>query len=185
MGFQVHNYDGMFGTSTERALRRFQINMGLPSDGIVGSQTFMALKNLKFTWSDKMPLDPKDDEGNVIWRASEVLEENSICLFGTDEFTRDVAVRMSNLARATNPFSKILSSTAYSIAPDKNTMLLQLVLPDQNDVAGDSIPRVLYSEGEEVSADETQAFVKRLTTGLSAAKSLSPARLTIELPGKS
>lgn len=49
LGFQIRNYDGVFGTSTERALRRFQVNMGLPSDGIVGSQTFMALKNLKFT----------------------------------------------------------------------------------------------------------------------------------------
>lgn len=184
LGFQVHNYDGMFGTSTERALRRFQINMGLPSDGIVGSQTFMALKNLQFTWSDKMPLDQGEDEGNVIWRASEVLEENSICLFGTDDFTRDVAKRMSNLARATNPFSKILCSTAYSIAPDNNTMLLQIALPDEDEVGGNNVPRVLYSEGEDAEGDETQAFIKRLTSGLSAAKRLKPVRLTIELPGK-
>ena len=49
LGFEIHEYDGNFGASTERALRRFQVNMGLPSDGIVGSQTFIALKNLKFT----------------------------------------------------------------------------------------------------------------------------------------
>lgn len=56
LGFDVGSYDGIFGTSTERGLRRFQINMGLPSDGIAGSQTFMAFKNLQFTWSGKTPL---------------------------------------------------------------------------------------------------------------------------------
>lgn len=67
LGFQVRNYDGIFGTSTERALRRFQINMGLPTDGIAGSQTFMALRNLQFTWSDKSPLDKqKESEGNIV-----------------------------------------------------------------------------------------------------------------------
>lgn len=185
LGFQVNNYDGIFGTSTERALRRFQINMGLPSDGIAGSQTFMAIRNLQFTWSDKEPLDnDKENEGNAVWRASELLEENSICLFGTDDFTRDVAIRMSNLARATNPFSKILSSNAYSIAPDNNTMLLHLVLPEESDIKGQNIPRVLYAENEEQEHSLSEDFIKRLTSALGAAKKLKPARLSIELPGK-
>ena len=111
------------------------------------------------------------------------MENNSICLFGTDDFTRDVAVRMSNLARATNPFSKILSSNAYSVAPDKNTMLLHLVLPDESDVRGEAIPRVLYTESEE-EENLSDAFIIRLTSALSAAKKLQPARLSIELPGK-
>ena len=34
---------------------------------------------------------------------------NALCLFGTQEFTRSVASRMSNLALATNPASKIVS----------------------------------------------------------------------------
>ena len=185
LGFQVRNYDGIFGTSTERALRRFQINMGLPTDGIAGSQTFMALRNLHFTWSDKSPLEKdKEVEVNAVWRASEVLEQNSICLFGTDDFTRDVAIRMSNLARATNPFSKILSSNAYSIAPDKSTMLLHIVLPEEKDIKGQSIPRVLYAENEEQEENVSEAFIKRLTSAITAAKKLSPARLSIELPGK-
>lgn len=111
------------------------------------------------------------------------MESNSICLFGTDDFTRDVALRMSNLARATNPFSKILSSNAYSVAPDKDTMLLHLVLPEENDVIGESIPRVLYAENEE-EENLSVAFIKRLSSALSAARKLQPARLTIELPGK-
>ena len=56
LGFSIVNYDGIFGTSTEQALRRFQINMGLPSDGIAGSATFEAIKKLEFTWGDKEPV---------------------------------------------------------------------------------------------------------------------------------
>lgn len=151
-----------------------------------------------------MPLlDDKQREGNVFWRASEVLEKHSICLFGTDDFTRDVAVRMSNLARATNPFSKILSSNAFSVAPDKNTMLLHIILPEESDVEGIEVPRVMYTDYENANVDNdmdseektsgvsvvddfdvSEAFVKRLISGLSASKKLSPARMTIELPGK-
>ena len=91
---------------------------------------------------------------------------------------------MSNLARATNPFSKILSSNAYSIAPDKDTMLLHLVLPEEKDIKGEAIPRVLYAENEEQEENLSEAFIKRLSSALSAAKRLKPARLSIELPGK-
>lgn len=48
LGFSIKTYDGIFGTSTEQALRRFQINMGLPSDGIAGSATYEVIKKLKF-----------------------------------------------------------------------------------------------------------------------------------------
>lgn len=113
---------------------------------------------------------------------------------------------MSNLARATNPFSKILCSSAYSIAPDKETMLLHIVLPEEDNVAEDISPRVQYLErdnnsneqsDEDVLAktssassmgpedvDAAESFIKRLTTAISAAKKLKPARLSIELPGK-
>ena len=91
---------------------------------------------------------------------------------------------MSNLARATNPFSKILSSNAYSIAPDKNTMLLHIVLPEEKDIKGQSIPRVLYAENEEQEENVSDAFIKRLASAITAAKKLNPARLSIELPGK-
>ena len=207
LGFPVKDYDGIFGTSTERALRRFQINMGLPRDGIAGSQTFMTLQNLKFTWSDKSPLeDEKTIEHKNVWRASEVLENNSICLFGTDGFTRDVAKRMSNLSRATNPFSKILCSTAFSIAPDKDTLLLHIALPEENDIADQNCPRVLYSDDDlvdDVVLDDEdnssnsspkinlltdlqgqQGFVKRLVNAINVSKQSKPSRITIQIPGK-
>lgn len=93
---------------------------------------------------------------------------------------------MSNLARATNPFSKVLSSNALSVAPDKNTMLLHIVLPDQSEISKTNIPRVLYREDQdsEIGKNQTEGFIRRLANAISASKKLTPPRMTIELPGK-
>lgn len=112
------------------------------------------------------------------------MEDNSICIFGTDAFTRDVAQRMSNLARATNPFSKILNSNAYSVALDKNTMLLHICLPSEKNINQNDVPRVNYCECEDEQEDVSEAFITRLINGIEVAKKSKPARISIELPGK-
>ena len=61
-------------------------------------------------------------------RAADVLERNAVCLFGTDEFSRAVASRMSNVAQATNPASKIISADALSVPPDASMMLVHVLL---------------------------------------------------------
>ena len=45
--------DAIFGAHTEEALRRFQLNLGLPSDGIAGAYTYAALRNLAHSWVGK------------------------------------------------------------------------------------------------------------------------------------
>ena len=50
LGFSCGIADGIFGVHTEDALRRFQLNMGLPTDGIAGAFTFRALLHLQHSW---------------------------------------------------------------------------------------------------------------------------------------
>ena len=47
LGFDVGREDGIFGERTDRAVRQFQRNVGLPSDGIVGTTTIDALARLR------------------------------------------------------------------------------------------------------------------------------------------
>ncbi|HEX6208782.1 MAG TPA: N-acetylmuramoyl-L-alanine amidase, partial [Actinomycetota bacterium] len=47
LGFDPGREDGIFGRQTEVAMRDFQRNVGLPSDGIVGSTSLQALERLR------------------------------------------------------------------------------------------------------------------------------------------
>ena len=47
IGFRTEPVDGIFGPSTERAVREFQENVGLATDGIVGPASLAALHNLR------------------------------------------------------------------------------------------------------------------------------------------
>jgi N-acetylmuramoyl-L-alanine amidase len=47
IGFDAGREDGIFGERTDRALREFQRNVGLPPDGILGATTVQALGRLR------------------------------------------------------------------------------------------------------------------------------------------
>lgn len=166
LGFSCGGIDGIFGAHTEDALRRFQLNMGLPSDGIVGAFTYQALKNLQHSWKGKDSFSPVAHLGFA--RAADVLENNFLCLFGTTEFTRLVASRVSNLALATNSSSKVASAESLLVEPDASTLFVQIIMP--GDAAPSNIPVVDFSP------DESLAF--RLEQAMSAC----PNRIAVRLP---
>ena len=171
LGFACGETDGIFGAFTELALRKFQLNLGLPSDGIAGAYTYAALRNLHHSWEGKEAVHGSSHLGFA--RAADVLERNALCLFGTKEFTRSVASRMSNLALATSPASKIVSADSLLVAPDSSMLLVHIVLPDEN--TAPSVPRVSY-EGEETLA-------LRLETAIGVAEESAPSRIAVELTG--
>ena len=142
LGFACGGADGIFGAYTEDALRTFQTNMGLPTDGIAGAYTYAAIRNLHHSWEGKEAMREGAHLGFA--RAAEVLEGNALCLFGTEQFTRSVASRMSNLALATSPTSKILSADSLLVAPDEDMLLVHIVLPGEATNVGG--PRVAYTD---------------------------------------
>lgn len=171
LGFLVGGEDGVFGAHTEDALRTFQMNLGLPSDGIAGAYTFTELRNLEHSWVGKGSLTQGRHLGFA--RAADVLEEHAICLFGTTPFTRSVASRMSNLAVATNPASKIVSADALSVEPDEAMVLVQIAMQAE----GDGIPTVTYIDDDSLSV--------RLSGALRSAQNSHPIRVRIIVPGES
>ncbi len=52
LGFNAGREDGIFGRDTDRALRVFQHNMGLPVDGIAGASTLTCLQRLRHALKD-------------------------------------------------------------------------------------------------------------------------------------
>lgn len=176
LGFACGPEDAIFGAYTELALRKFQMNMGLPTDGIAGAYTYAALRNLHHSWEGKEASRALVHLGFA--RAADVLENNALCLFGTDEFTRSVASRMSNLALATSPVSRIVSAESLSVEPDADMMLVRVVVGDDASAsAGESVPHVAYSD------DETLAL--RLSAAIGAAREAGVPRIAVLLPGTS
>ena len=172
LGFSSGREDGIFGAYTEDGVRKFQRNMGLPSDGIVGAYTFAAIRNLHHSWEGKKSIPMQLNLGFA--RAADVLEKHALCLFGTDDFTRGVASRMSNLSLATNPSSKIVSADSLLVPPDDGMLLVHITLPDE-DTSAERVPRVLFEP------DETLAL--RLAPAVAAAYRRTRPRLIVELPG--
>lgn len=177
LGFGCGIEDAIFGAYTELALRNFQMNMGLPSDGIAGAYTYAALRNLHHSWEGKESTRSLLHLGFA--RAADVLEANALCLFGTDDFTRSVASRMSNLALATNPASRIVSAESLSVAPDADMLLVRVMVRGDEFRVDEAVPCVGYSD------DETMAL--RLKSAIAAARATAedePARVAIALPGR-
>ena len=160
LGFSAGDEDGVFGAATEAALRSFQQNMGLPNDGICGAFTYQTIRNLHHSWEGKKAY---SGQRNLSFaRVAEVLENNTVCLFGTCEFTRSIAKRMSNLSIATTPQSKIVSADALSVPPDGEMILFQIVLAEQNNPANIN---VLYSEDDALPQNIEQALEELNASG--------------------
>ena len=173
LGFATGGNDGLFGPHTEEALRKFQLNLGLPADGIAGAFTFKALMNLRHSWEGNSSFSPIPHFGFA--RAAEVLETNMLCLFGTTPFTRSVASRMSNLSRATNPNSKVSSAESLLVEPDDATVFVQITIGEEQ--APDTVPAVEY--------EPTESLALRLQQAFTIAREHDPSRIAIHLPTES
>jgi peptidoglycan hydrolase-like protein with peptidoglycan-binding domain len=106
LGFAAGATDGIFGAYTERAVREFQRNTGLPPDGIVGQDTSRAIVNLRHVWEGK---DSRSHSAVRLEasRAAEVLARVPVLVVGDDESGRRIADRVANLAHATTEAARL------------------------------------------------------------------------------
>jgi peptidoglycan hydrolase-like protein with peptidoglycan-binding domain len=106
LGFACGATDGIFGAFTERAVREFQRNAGLPFDGIAGAGTTRTIMNLRHVWEGKDGR-PHSEAHVAPARAAEVLARVQVLVAGDDESGRHIAERIANLAHATTPAARL------------------------------------------------------------------------------
>lgn len=170
LGFTCGEVDGIFGAHTEHALREFQANIGIGPDGIAGSLTFGAINRLHNVWAGKdASLHPEAHIG--FSRAADVLTRIELCVFGDDETTRDIASRISNLARATTPESRVTSADSIGGIPPQTMFLIRIDVEASAPSGG--IPLVTFSDDCSLAA--------RLRTAAQAAATVPP-RMSITVP---
>ncbi len=115
LGFACGAPDAIFGAFTERAVREFQRNAGLPADGIVGPETVRVIRSLRHVWEGKEPRSHSAAHGSPA-RAAEVLSRVSIALAGLDASGEAVANRMANLAQATTADARVTVVAADQVS---------------------------------------------------------------------
>ena len=190
--------DGAFGDTTAEAVQAFCGGAGLPLTDEVTEKVWAALVDASFTLGDRtLYLRMPHFHGHDVLELQHALGalgfacgatdgifgaftelalrkfQLNLGLFGTQDFTRSVASRMSNLALATNPASKIMSADSLLVAPDESMLLVHIVLPGELTVT--TVPRVSFDDEETLSL--------RLETAIGVADAASPSRIAVELPG--
>jgi len=143
--------DGIFGAHTEQAVREFQQNAGIGSDGIVGHSTFSAINRLRHAWEGKKLL---KYEARMLGfaRAAEVLEKTPICIYGTDELACRIAERISNLAMATTSASRVVCVQAKEQTANGFKLMIQLTTVETDVPEQDKIPLIAYDSDETINA---------------------------------
>jgi hypothetical protein len=99
LGFACGDPDGILGPLTERATRDFQRNTGLPEDGIAGSETVRALRNLEHVWGDKDPRAPFPRPVEAA-RPTDVFSRDAVAVVYGDDQGCELASRLVSTARA-------------------------------------------------------------------------------------
>lgn len=170
LGFVVGNADGIFGAHTERALREFQLSVGIVDDGIAGVTTYDAIERLRHAWEGKEPV-VANNEHMGFARAAEALEKMEACFYGLDESGRAVASRVANLARATSEDAHVMSADALEAFPPSNMLMVGIAVEPAE--GQDGIPLIEFSKD--------LMFPRRIMSALSSIK-VTPRRLIIGLP---
>ena len=158
LGFACGATDAIFGAFTERAVREFQLNAGLPSDAIVGPETARTVNNLRHVWEGKK-VGAHTAAHVAPARAADVLERTAIAVLGEDDMGRRIAERLVNLAHATTPEAQMLLVADADEAASSQLVIYIRGTGTSRALSG--LPLVSVSDGDSLPA--------RLLTAMEAA----------------
>lgn len=167
LGFACGDLDGIFGAYTERAVREFQRNSGIPADGILGLETIHALMSLRHVWEGKDSTIPTGASTGPV-RSGELLATLRLIVGCEGSDAGLVSERLVNLAQASAPGCAVRLK-ADPAAPSDG---LDLTLTD----SGHTPERAAVVM---IGADAITAFATRLSAGLELA---GDRGLWLELP---
>lgn len=160
LGFTAGAVDGIFGPSTEHAVRSFQRNCGQPADGIAGIETISALMNLKHVWEGKAGA-PEDSRAWGSARSIEVLRRTAVVARAIGSAPLDVAERFVNLALASAHDARV-SLASHDVVRDDAWILIVAQGDDLEDL--DPIMPVAV-----LGPDEQTAFTTRFSMAVDSA----------------
>lgn len=164
LGFACGETDGIFGSFSERAVREFQRNAGLPADGIVGPETVRSLLALRHVWEGKHPA-AHSAAKIAPARAAEVLARTHFTTGGLDEAGSRIAGRVVNLALATTDEARVSIIGAAASAPSDSRLLLRIATTG----TGSAVPgRPL------VRLEDGDMFISRLITAVESVPKQCP-----------
>lgn len=170
LGFACGQPDSIFGAYTERAVREFQANAGLPADGIVGPNTVRSLSALRHVWEGKDPRSHSAARTRPV-RESDKLEALSVALRGADAAGVEIASRALNVAQAAAPNTGVRILTSHEQVPPGTIAVLDVVA----DGTASAIPGRPVARGSDV-----EELAKSLATALAAAEGRCP-EVTVEI----
>lgn len=170
LGFACGQADSIFGAFTERAVREFQSNAGLPADGIVGPKTVGALTALRHVWEGKDPRSHSAARTGPV-RESGKLEALSVALRGADSTGVEIAARALNVAQAATARTGVKLLAGDEPAPSGTLAVLDVVA----DGTASAIPGRPVARG-----NDAQELANRLATAVAAAEGHCP-EVTVEI----
>lgn len=156
LGFPCGEVDGIFGPSTERAVREFQSNTGLPADGVAGDETLRAIMRLRHAWQGRDPAVPLElKRGST--RSTSAIVERVVRFEWRERALEPVCERAANLMRAL--FEGAVATACGSSEPDGTEDVTVLLVSAAD--AGEQLPvvRLSLSDAPQSAARMATALV--------------------------
>lgn len=172
LGFNTGKVDGIYGETTERAVRELQRNVGLQSDGIFGPSTHAAIQNLRHLLTSEISAiypDPHRNQDSALSIFENrrfiinavLLRQECDALMRADAVaaSRDLGTRLGNLIELLGARVVYLEGATLGDIDETADIYIEFSLncADDDESAGST---VLYDDTFDESATRSQVLAK-------------------------